>query len=681
MKHRPSESGTPRLNSTPEHGAPGARFGRPLLLFGLALVVAAALAAAFWRPLLSGGGFIGGDTYNYFFPLKAFYAEGLRGGVVHLWHPRIGNGAPVLGESQTGALYPFNLAAYGFLDLNSAYNAVFLAHYVLAFLFTYLLGRSLRLSFAASLLVAVVYVYGWFPPRACLEWAVVTGAWTPAVLCAGVRFMESGRWRWGAAASAALALQLLAGHFNLAWVTLVALALLAVVRPAAGVPAATAWKRKAALVPFVLLAFGLAAVQLFPAWELKSRSQREDRAFRAQIEEGLIPLAYLPQAAAPWRYYSDPDGTLRELGAKTNKVEAHLYFGLAPLALAALGLLSGRTFPRGWPWLLLAAAGLAFATGLAMPFLADLPGFRYFRYCGRYGLMTQLAVAVLAGMALDRFSVGPAFVRFGLPVVVLAAAVGDLFVVAHKVQYVEIVDPPILEWRGQSPVFRRLADSDRVLAVDGNTLALSRAACVPPYLGMGPSAYYKIWDALPDVFHGRTHYSDAVGRTLVETGVTHILTFEPLPPDWPATQVWRGYDPFLHRRWARDPRQPIHLYRFDPSPGRAFAERPDGSTMPHASVKTTEIRPHKVVFEASLPEPGRIVSTELLFPGWTAALDGRPVEPVGNDWRRVVEAPAGDHRIVWSYRPRSVALGAGVSAASVALLAAVAVWAGRRRFG
>jgi hypothetical protein len=669
------------LNRIAEHGESGARLGRTLLFGGLAFVVAAALAALFWRPLASGGGFIGGDTYNYFFPLKDFYAEGLRNYTVYLWHPRIGNGAPVLGESQTGALYPFNLLAYSLLDLNAAYNAVFLTHYVLAFLFTFLLGRSLRLSFAASVLVAVVYVYGWFPPRACLEWAVVTGAWTPAVLGAGLQFLESGRWRWGAAASAALAVQLLAGHFNLAWVTLVALALLVLVRPTAGVPPAAAWRRKAALVPFLLLAFGLAGVQVLPAWELKSRSQREDQAFRAQIEEGLVPLAYLPQAAAPWRYYADPDRTLRELGAKTNKVEAHLYFGLAPLALAAAGLLSGRTLRGGWPWLLLGAAGLVLATGLVMPLLADLPGFRYFRYCGRYGLMVQLAVAVLAGMALDRFSVGPALVRFALPLVVLSATVADLYWAAQKVQYVEIVDPPILEWRGHSPVFRRLSDSDRVLAVDGNTLALSRAACVPPYLGMGPSEYYRIWDKLPDVFHGGTNYSASIAQALIETGVTHILTFDPLPPDWPATQIWRGYDPFLHRRWARDPLQPIHLYRFDPSSGRAFAIRPDGSTMPGASVNTAEIHPHKVVLQAFLPAPGRIVLTDLNFPGWTASLDGRPVAAAGGDWRRVVDVPAGEHRIVWSYRPWSVAVGAGLSALSVAVLAAFALWARRRRPG
>lgn len=631
-------------------------------------LVALALLLVFWHPLVRGGGFIGGDTYNYFFPLKDLLADGLRTGTIYLWHPRIGNGVPVLGESQTGALYPPNLLAYSTLDLNSAYNAIFLSHYILAFLFTFGLARTLRIRVAGSLLAATVFVYGWFPPRDCLEWAIVSGAWMPAVILAALRFVETGRVRWALATSFALAIQLLVGHFNLAWITLFALAVLVVVWRPRDIGFIVACRRKTMLTAAILGAFGLAAMQLIPAWELKSRSQRAEVAFQQQIEEGRVPIAYLPQALAPWRYYFHPDETLAAIGAKTNKVEAHLYFGLVPLALALLGLASTRTLRDGWPWLLLGLVGLSLATGLVMPWLARLPGFAFFRYCGRYGLATQLAVAVLAGMAADRLPFRSNLVRSSVAVILLAVTAFDLYLVGRQVQYVEITSSPIINLRNQSPIFRLLRSTDRVLAVDGNTLALSPAACVPPYLGMGPADYYKTWDAMPDVFHGKTEYTDSIGQVLRPAGVTHVLTFDPLPPGWPVTRLFRGYDPFLHARWDRDPREPIYLYHFDQSRGRAFAETQSGDPMRDAKVVVDEVRPQRIVLDVAMPKSGRVVLTDLDFPGWSVTIDGNPARTSSSRFSRIVDVAAGDHRIVWVYRPMSVAVGVSASAGTLVLL-------------
>ncbi len=105
-----------------------------------------ALALLFWWPLFGGAGFIGGDVYSYYLPQKVVYAEDLAAHRLPLWNNRAGHGYPIVGESQTGPFYPFNLFLYSLLPINLAYNVNHLLHYLLAFAFTWLYARSLALS-------------------------------------------------------------------------------------------------------------------------------------------------------------------------------------------------------------------------------------------------------------------------------------------------------------------------------------------------------------------------------------------------------------------------------------------------------------------------------------------------------------------------------------------------------
>lgn len=419
------------------------------------LAVAVALSYMFWAPLYTGGGLIAGDVYSYFLPQKAVYADQLQSGKVPLWNHRTGYGYPQLAESQTGVFYPFHLVLYRLLDLNSAYSAVHLLHYVLTFLFAVLYLRRLGSSGLASCLGAVVITYAWFPVRCCWEWAIVTGCWFVAALWLLESYLQThSRWYWRAMV-AAVVLQLLAGHFTLAFVT--QLTLLAYV-PLRGhpresesdsSPTPVRWRAACQVFLAIALALALAAVQLVPTFELKLHSQRAEVRSEHQLEFGSIPpqtltqLANLIRTRDGWRLWSDPhtprDRLLDESGVRTNQVEASLYCGIAPLLLALLASVhrfaacwrgpggscseSGPALERlssassdpphsnptrridgrsEWFWILAGTAAAVYGTGCLLPYLDWLPGFSYFQGPGRFGLVTTVAIGVLAASAVDR---------------------------------------------------------------------------------------------------------------------------------------------------------------------------------------------------------------------------------------------------------------------------------------
>lgn len=637
---------------------------------------------------------IGGDIYTYFFPLKAWYAERLRHGEVALWNPRIGHGAPVLGESQTGVFYPFNLVLYGLLPVNAAFNASFLVHYVLAFGFTGLYARRLGLGLGATLLAAVVFVYGWFPPRNCLEWAIVTGTWMPLVLWGVESFITQRRaWYW-AVTALAVAVQLLAGHFNLAFITLVTVTIYAPLRCLTlGQPLRQSGRLLFAIALSVCLGVGMAAVQLVPSLELKNRSQRQDPRFREHgLRYGALPVWYLPQVVVPWDFFphvNEPELRDKFGRAYTNKIEAHLYFGLVPLLIAALSLTTLHRNRILWIWLLLSGAGVVMATGCWTELLGGLPGFGYFTGPGRYGIVTQLGVAVAAAFGFREF-VGRFASTSGRTLLATIALVGtwfDLEWAADAVQYASIVPTPPIHLLEQSPVAKNVQPTDRVLSRNANSITLCGSAMLPIYLGIGPAEYERPPTKLPDEFRWDGPLTEPVVDWLRHAGVTHVLAFEP-HADWPCELVWRGVDPMLHYMLARHADELFWLYRLNGSLGRAYwlpaGPRAGGEADTAAELFAENPIAHVVEtanraeLEVDLPTAATVVLTELAFPGWRVEVDGHdaPAETHREMYRSVKVGP-GPHTIVWKYRPAS--LWWGVLVSSVSLVTVIVVGVRRHR--
>jgi hypothetical protein len=127
--------------------------------------------------------------------------------------------------------------------------------------------------------------------------------------------------------------------------------------------------------------------------------------------------------------------------------------------------------------------------------------------------------------------------------------------------------------------------------------------------------------------------------------------------------------------WMRTP-------AFDPTTTVVLLEMPDAPLGPAKSISATaevmSYEANRVVVEAESDGPGWLVLSDTYYPGWQATLDGQPTTIYqANGSVRAVYLPAGEHEIIFRYRPRSFYTGAWISGVSGVLL--LAAWATLRR--
>ncbi|MGQ9604587.1 MAG: YfhO family protein [Thermogutta sp.] len=113
---------------------------------------------------------------------------------------------------------------------------------------------------------------------------------------------------------------------------------------------------------------------------------------------------------------------------------------------------------------------------------------------------------------------------------------------------------------------------------------------------------------------------------------------------------------------------------------QAVVEKPvDVSPEANARLRVLEDRPGRMAIAVRTSGPVLLVVSEAYHSGWQAAVDGRATEVlrVNGDFMGCL-LPAGGHRVVWTFRPRSLIWGRRVSLCALTLLAAALLAAARR---
>ncbi len=93
------------------------------------------------------------------------------------------------------------------------------------------------------------------------------------------------------------------------------------------------------------------------------------------------------------------------------------------------------------------------------------------------------------------------------------------------------------------------------------------------------------------------------------------------------------------------------------------------TTISPGSVSIISYTNNEIVLQTSRECPGYLVSSEVYYPGWSARIDGVPTNIYKSNLSfRSVLLPQGTHRVVFSYQPISVWIGAAVTGITILLL-------------
>jgi hypothetical protein len=482
------------------------------------------------------------------------------------------------------------------------------------------------------------------------------------------------------------------------------------------------------------IALGLSAPALGPMLELTRHTARGGLSYEAASEFAVEPVAML-HMVLPTLFGSNPTDYW---GAFSN-TEVWGYTGVLALALAAYGVAVCTTRTRTF-WLLIVVLAVLYMLG---PFAslhgwayAFLPGFDRIRAAGRAYLFVDLAVALLAGFGLqalirDRVTWEARqlrMTRLGLIGLAGALATVLLFLIPLMASRVVGVNDP-----GNRPVIA--LDNLTLLALWlllglGVGLAVWRGA-----LAGGVLLVVVVAVTLLDVFHATAPFNPT-NQPLLE-GFEHpqVVEFlrqreaeqgpfriEASAPAWQPDLArladledvgglvdplaLRSYEAFLKRARADRAGEQYRALNVryliagadQEPPGDAFAQAftsDDGlivweylDPLPRAWIEDTEAAATVVtarpgLLRLTLPsetQGGRLIVSQVNYPGWTAKVDGVAVDIVDYQGTlQAVELPAGASEVELTFRPTGWTIWVTIAALSgLAWLVGVIALARRR---
>ena len=393
----------------------------PLAPDATAAVGLLAGALLFYYPLVFlGRGLVDYDAAVYFYPQRAFLAQSLLAGHIPLWDPDLFMGAPFLANPQTAVLYPPTwLFLFG--PVQAVYTAQLVLHAFLAAYFTYLFSRrAFDLHPLAAVVGGMAFAFGGFAVGQVGHLNQISAAaWLPAVLLAYHGFVATRRVHWIALGALALAMQLLAGHPQETYMTLIVLAIFG----AMSVP----WRspRRVALCAIAgagicVLGACVAAAQLLPTLELAPLSIRGAGVNWNDAVAGSLPTYLAVRALLPPYWIRVP--YTEYLG----------YVGVAAVTLGLLAVIRGR--PRAVVFgILVSFLGVFLAlgenNGWYSVVFTYVPGFDTFRVPARWLLLWAFGAAILASAGADwvgrgaliRLRAGATWFRLAMFAVIMGA--------------------------------------------------------------------------------------------------------------------------------------------------------------------------------------------------------------------------------------------------------------------
>lgn len=674
-------------------------------------------------PYLFGGQAIPHDAANYYYPMLRFLAGALAGGESPAWNPYLLSGHPAVADPQSWyfSLTARALAFANPAPSLTTFAVWQMLHLWVGGLGFLLLARRLGLSWPAATLGALVFVGGGQAMGRLQHSLMTVGyAFLPWTLWALEQCFRGPRqWRpWRAAAFALLAAAMAVNRDQIAYINCVLLLGLAIWRLAQRARRDRRLAVSAAmhLVPALIVGLLLLVLPLLLTLDFAALSNRPAIALMEAEHASLQPAAFLgllvPDlfGALSGNYWGPGRLPWMALSATgfdwTDDSISHLYLGALPLLL----LFAAPWRQRPWrPYLAGLLFLLLYALGGYTPVYgllhAALPGVDLFRRPADAAFALNALLALFAAAGLDRWLAGQilsrALIPIGLatlaaglglalhldrvadaavaalwavPIVAIAAmalwvlrhsphwAMGAAVLLAldlythnaalpYNAQPVDSIDT----YRGDAaPLVAALQSWTQeggpwraeIYGLGGSWQSAPIAYRIEQTLGYSPlrRADYETLTGAgqnSDTMRrqrptGYTRYNEELPRRL---GIRVVATGTPLDAEALGLinrgQVGAAY-----------------LYANPAALPRVVAEGGTARLLHHGTTKVRII--------ADMARDGRVVLHDLYDPAWTATVDGRDVAVQRvHSLFRAVSVPAGQHEIVFAYRPfRQVLLNA-----------------------
>ena len=305
------------------------------------VIVALTLLAVFHR-LLLGETLFWGLPALQFHPWRDFMLEMLGSGQLPLWNPYNGAGTPLIANYQSAFFYPLNWPGY-LLPMAFAMSLTAVVHlFVTGWGMWAFTGRLGLPALGRGVSALAFGLTGYLVARLGTYPMIIAAAWMPWLLWAALGVVNQRRSRDVGILALVAALQLLAGHAQLTWYSLLLVGLFTLFWLATH-RGNTWWRGLLLVVAGLALGACIAAVQLLPTAELLRTSQRSggvDFDFAMNFSYGPVrTLNWL----APNVFGNPGNGSYLTEGAF---FEDAVYIGFLPL-LAALAGVVGWALRRG----------------------------------------------------------------------------------------------------------------------------------------------------------------------------------------------------------------------------------------------------------------------------------------------------------------------------------------------
>jgi O-antigen/teichoic acid export membrane protein len=408
---------------------------------------------------------------------KRFFVGSIKAGEIPLWQPYLFGGSPFLATGQHSMLYPFSWL-FLLLPITKAYGWYTVSQLWLAGLLMYVYGRTLSMRRSSAIIAGLIYQGSGFILASAAVFPMVTGAaaWLPLLLACIEKIINDSRLMmddstgnrqssiinhqsstllWVVLGAIALGSQILAGHIEITYYTLLLMGLYALWRMASYVTrdASSAssynasrvthdvsrftfhvsrlWKPAFWLLAMVLLGLLLGSVQLVPFVEVGQANFRQGSASFAEVQDYAFKPRRILTLVLP-NFFGNPahheyvdvfsgetlpfqtayDGSTKtnsEWGLK-NYVEGGIYLGILPLFLTLLGMAGIKrtthyalrtTHTLFFTFLSLLSLAFIFGTPLYALIYYGLPFANQLHTPFRWVFPLSLCVAVLAGFGMD----------------------------------------------------------------------------------------------------------------------------------------------------------------------------------------------------------------------------------------------------------------------------------------